>query len=156
MTLTTTVPVRILACKPTKVCSTIGERMCGPVSNGCGGSFDCGACATGVCSNGFCCPEGSFFNAAINSCQPNSCPAGKVFCPALFDCETDQACDAANKPVCQLFLEPPLRNRGFNGHDCRGLLHKRIVRFAIIGHRRCGTIFSLLFFGIAFGHRGCS
>ena len=104
VTLTTTVPVRILACKPTKVCSTIGLHMCGPVSNGCGGSFDCGACAKGVCSNGFCCPEGSFFNTSINSCQPNSCPAGKVYCPALGDCETDQVCDAANKPVCHRVL----------------------------------------------------
>ena len=101
VTLNTTVPVRILACKPTKVCSTIGLHMCGAVSNGCGGTADCGACATGVCSNGFCCPDGSFFNAAINSCQPNSCPAGKVYCPALGDCETDQVCEAANQPVCR-------------------------------------------------------
>ena len=104
VTLTTIVPVRILACKPSKICSAIGLRMCGPVSNGCGGSFDCGACATGGCSNGVCCPEGSFFNVSINSCQPNSCPAGKVYCPALGDCVTDQVCDAANKPVCRRIL----------------------------------------------------
>jgi hypothetical protein len=104
VTMTTTVPVRILACKPTKVCSTIALHMCGPVSNGCGGTFDCGACATGMCSNGFCCPQGSFFNAEINSCQPNSCPAGKVYCPALGDCETSQVCQAANQPVCQRIL----------------------------------------------------
>jgi hypothetical protein len=104
VTLTTTVPVRILACKPTKICATTGLHMCGLVSNACGGSFDCGACATGVCSDGICCPEGSFFNAAINLCQPNSCPAGKVYCVALGDCESDKVCDAANKPVCHRVL----------------------------------------------------
>ena len=42
---------------------------------------------------------------------------------------------------------PILRNRRLNGYDCRGLLHKRIVCFEIIAHRRCGTpIFGSFFF----------
>ena len=123
VTLNTTVPVRILACKPTKVCSTIGLHMCGAVSNGCGGTADCGACATGVCSNGFCCPKGSFFNAAINSCQPNSCPAGKVYCPALGDCETDQVCDAANQPVCRKI---GTRSSANNAPRCRGSTRRNL------------------------------
>ena len=104
VTMNTTVPVTILACQPTRVCSVIGLQMCGPVSNGCGGSFDCSSCTTGACSNGICCPEGSFFNVAINSCQPNSCPAGTVYCPAFGDCETDQVCDGANTPICHRVL----------------------------------------------------
>ena len=67
--------------------------------------------------HGFCCPEGSFFNTSINSCQPNSCPAGKVYCPALGDCETNQACDAANKPVCRKILGKLAANNARNWPD---------------------------------------
>jgi hypothetical protein len=101
ISLTTVVPVRVLACKPTKVCSASIQQFCGAISDGCGGSTDCGACATGLCSNGVCCPTGWFYNTEIQSCQPNSCPTDTVFCVADSKCETDQACNRISPPYCQ-------------------------------------------------------
>ncbi len=81
VTLNTTVPVRILACKPTKICSTIGLHMCGPVSNGCGGTADCGASATGVCSNGFVVPKAR--SSTRRSTRVSRTPARRARCIAL-------------------------------------------------------------------------
>jgi hypothetical protein len=100
VSLTTTVPVRIIACKPTNICKASLSQLCGPVSDGCGGSVDCGACASGVCSSGVCCPKGWFYNTDLQRCAPNTCPAGTSFCVADNACETDQKCDQMSPPVC--------------------------------------------------------
>jgi hypothetical protein len=101
VTLRAVVPLRILACKPSHACSSVfNQKFCGLVSNGCGGSFDCGGCAVGVCSKGSCCPDGTTYEPAVGFCIPNSCPAGMSYCLALNDCETANACDKATKPVC--------------------------------------------------------
>jgi len=101
VSLTTVVPVRVLTCKPTNLCSASIFQYCGLVSNGCGGSTNCGACATGLCSNGVCCPNGFFYNTYTNVCQLNACPAGTTFCPADSACETSQACSRISPPNCQ-------------------------------------------------------
>jgi hypothetical protein len=98
VTLKTTVPIQISACVPTTVCPA--ANLCGPVSNGCAGTVDCGSCASGVCSNSFCCPSGSFYNTALNTCQPDSCPSGTDYCYELGSCATDAQCQKANQPIC--------------------------------------------------------
>ncbi len=101
LSLTTVVPVKVLACVPKGICSTSVSHFCGRISDGCGGSTDCGSCATGVCSNSVCCPNGSFYNTEIQTCQLNSCPAGTEFCPADAKCETYDACNKLSPPDCR-------------------------------------------------------
>jgi hypothetical protein len=95
----TTIPVLINACVPRTTCPAPG--LCGPVSDSCGGSVECGSCASGVCSNSFCCPSGSFYNTALNTCQPNSCPTGTEYCFELGICTTAAKCDRASNPPCR-------------------------------------------------------
>lgn len=99
VTLKTTIPVEISACVPRTTCPA--ANLCGPVSNGCGGSVDCGSCAAGVCSNSFCCASGYFYNTALNTCQPETCPSGTEYCYDLGICTTDARCSKAGKPICR-------------------------------------------------------
>jgi hypothetical protein len=98
----TTIPVQVLACTPRNACPAgAGTLLCGPVSVGCGGTVDCGSCASGVCSNSFCCPANSFYNVALNTCQPDSCPAGTDYCYDLGECATPAQCAKASHPICR-------------------------------------------------------
>jgi hypothetical protein len=94
----TSIPLQIAACTPRATCPA--ANLCGPVSDGCGGSVDCGSCASGSCSNSFCCPSGSFYNTALNTCQPNSCPSGTEYCYDLGACVTAKQCAKASQPIC--------------------------------------------------------
>ena len=93
----TTIPMQINACLPRTTCPA--PNLCGPVSDGCGGSVDCGACASGVCSVGYCCPSGSSYNNG--TCQPNTCASGTEYCPDLGICTTIAICDRGGKPPCR-------------------------------------------------------
>jgi hypothetical protein len=91
----TNVPIQVLACTPTTTCDR-RFGLCGPISNGCGGTIDCGVCTGGLfCSSSHCCPSGSFYNTGLNVCQPTSCPTGTSFCPDLGDCATTKECQRA-------------------------------------------------------------
>ena len=89
------VPIQVLACTPQTTCDrTFGS--CGPKSDGCGGTIDCGVCTGGLfCSSSHCCPSGSFYNTGLNVCQPTSCPTDTSFCPDLGDCATTKECQRA-------------------------------------------------------------
>jgi hypothetical protein len=92
---TTNVPIQVAACTPTTTCD---QRfgLCGPISNGCGGTIDCGVCTAGLfCSSSHCCPSGDFYNTSSNVCQPTSCPAGTSYCFDLGDCATTKECQRA-------------------------------------------------------------
>ena len=91
----TNVPIQVVACTPTTTCDR-RFGLCGPISNGCGGTIDCGVCTGGLfCSSSHCCPSGSFYNTGLNVCQPTSCPTGTSFCPDLGDCATTKECQRA-------------------------------------------------------------
>lgn len=93
---TTTAPIQVLSCvpqDPQTVCEGVIAKPCGAISDGCGGTINCGACASAqVCSNSFCCPGGDFYNTALNTCEPLSCPAGTSFCYDLGECTTAAKC----------------------------------------------------------------
>jgi hypothetical protein len=97
---TTNVPITVLACNPQMACPTGGgSNLCGAISNGCGGTLNCGPCASGqTCSNSFCCAAGYFYNTALNTCEPLSCPAGTSFCYYTGACTTAAKCK--DSPVC--------------------------------------------------------
>ncbi len=106
VTHTTVVPIEVLACAPytASLCSQhVTAALCGPISDGCGGTIDCGACAAGLsCSHSFCCPPDYFYNTALNVCEPNSCPQGTVYCYDLGVCATDKQCAKADHPPCEI------------------------------------------------------
>ena len=92
---TTNVPIQVVACTPTTTCDP-RFGLCGPISNGCGGTIDCSVCTAGLfCSSSHCCPSGDFYNTSSNVCQPVSCPAGTSYCFDLGDCATTKACQRA-------------------------------------------------------------
>ena len=99
VSLTTTVPIQILPCVPQSVCPTGGVKSCGAISNGCGGTINCGVCALGLhCSNSYCCPAGTSYNPYLNGCAsssswPPSCPSGTSYCDALAVCTTTAICN---------------------------------------------------------------
>jgi hypothetical protein len=91
----TNVPIQVVACTPTTTCDR-RFGLCGPISNGCGGTIDCGVCTAGLfCSSSHCCPSGDFYNTSSNVCQPASCPAGTSYCFDLGDCATKAECQRA-------------------------------------------------------------
>src|SRR5262249_54948490 len=93
---TTVVPIQVVACTPITTC-TRGFGLCGPISNGCGGTVNCGACdANLLCSSSHCCPSDSFYNTSSNVCQPTSCPAGTSYCVEILDCATTKECQRAS------------------------------------------------------------
>jgi hypothetical protein len=94
----TTVPITVLSCNPRLACP--GGGLCGAISNGCGGTVNCGSCGSGqTCSNSFCCASGRFYNTALNTCEPLSCPAGTSFCYDTGTCTTAKGCKS--EPICQ-------------------------------------------------------
>ena len=106
VTHTTVVPIENFACVPytASLCSRpVSAALCGPISNGCGGTIDCGACAAGLsCSHSFCCPAGYFFNTALVVCQPDSCPQDTSYCYDLGKCATDSECARSHHPPCEI------------------------------------------------------
>jgi hypothetical protein len=94
-TLTATIPIQVLACVPqsaSTVCQPSGA-LCGTYSAGCGVTVNCGSCASGnVCSNGVCCAAGYFYNTALNTCEPVSCPSGTEYCAIAGGCVTPAVC----------------------------------------------------------------
>jgi hypothetical protein len=92
-------PIQIKACAPVTSCP-VNAGLCGPISNNCGGTVDCGACGAGLsCSNSHCCPPDDVYDTALNACRPKSCPPGTVFCADLGDCTTPKQCRSP-PPTC--------------------------------------------------------
>jgi hypothetical protein len=100
---TTVVPIQVVACKPTTTCPPRGFfGICGPISDGCGGTINCGACdANLLCSGSHRCASGSFWNTSSNRCQPTSCPTGTSYCVDIGDCATTKECTKASGGGCK-------------------------------------------------------
>jgi hypothetical protein len=94
---TTTATVDITPCPPipkSEACTFAGYAACGKVSDGCGGTYDCPVCGTGMhCSTNVCCPEGDVFYDGLGCHAP--CASGTIPCPAAGGCATAAACSAA-------------------------------------------------------------
>src|SRR5262249_26021997 len=58
---TTVVPIQVVACTPITTCPPKGFfGLCGPISDGCGGTVNCGMCdANLLCSSSHCCASDS-------------------------------------------------------------------------------------------------
>jgi hypothetical protein len=101
----TVVPIQVVACTPstpTTTCTRGLFGVCGPISDGCGGTVNCGVCdANLLCSSSHCCPSGSFWNTSSNVCQPTSCPAGTSYCVEILDCATTKECQRAAGGGCK-------------------------------------------------------
>jgi len=93
------VPIQILACVPATSCPP-NLGLCGSISNGCGGTLDCGTCGAGLsCSNSHCCAAGDVYDASLNVCEPQSCPPGTSYCYDQGQCTTDANCQPP-RPIC--------------------------------------------------------
>jgi hypothetical protein len=100
-TMDTNVPVQVLACGPSTTCFSSSDpiQSCGALSDGCGGTVNCGACPSGqACSNHVCCQNGRFYNTSLGVCQPLFCPDGTSFCIYTGDCATKKECK--DIPIC--------------------------------------------------------
>ena len=96
--MTTNVPVTILSCVPQTTCNPGPMRTCGAISDGCGGTVNCGACPSAqTCSDAICCPDGDVYVATRGACVPTSCPAGTSLCDATGTCLTDQQCNRRSR-----------------------------------------------------------
>jgi hypothetical protein len=98
---TTVVPILVVACTPATTCPrSLG--LCGPISNGCGGTVNCDVCdANLLCSSSHCCASGSFWNTSSNRCQPTSCPTGTSYCVDIGDCATTKECNKVSGGGCK-------------------------------------------------------
>ena len=68
-------PLAAQTCTPMTLCPT--GTQCGPISNGCGGTLNCGSCPAGMmCSAGKC---------ASATCTPKTCAQLGLVCGAASD-----------------------------------------------------------------------
>jgi hypothetical protein len=91
---TTGVTVEVVPCVPIteSMACTSAYEACGPVSDGCGGTYDCTCSGETSCSNGVCCAAG--MTGFVDVC----CPTGTEPCEARdFECMTATACEEASK-----------------------------------------------------------
>jgi hypothetical protein len=66
------------ACQPF-ACSDLGAQ-CGTIGDGCGGTLDCGTCASGdSCSLNMCCPAGTSWSTVTQSCSADPLVCGKGY-----------------------------------------------------------------------------
>ena len=70
-------PAAVPACVP-KTCASLGN-VCGSVSDGCGGTLNCGNCsASPVANSSVVISPNSVTNINNSNCQDNSCPSGSL------------------------------------------------------------------------------
>ena len=75
--------VSLGSCTPMSVSAACQGKACGEGPDGCGGMFNCGACATGdTCNAGSCCTPMSVSMA----CQGKTCGEGRDGCGGMVSC----------------------------------------------------------------------
>ena len=90
--------------------NTCSPQACGPVSDGCGATLDCGACAAGLsCQANVCIVAGGGGGGGGGGCVPTTCGAQGKTCGSISDgcgatlacgsCAAGFACTAANTCV---------------------------------------------------------
>ena len=92
--------IQVTPCQPESAGQECG-LLCGQISDGCGGTVDCGACKLGnVCSANNCCPNGRIYSSSNGLCVPSSCPPGTEYCGLLNTCTTAGKCVPRIIPPC--------------------------------------------------------
>ncbi|MFZ5470121.1 MAG: hypothetical protein ACOZIN_11855 [Myxococcota bacterium] len=94
---------------PKTTCATAGAQ-CGTLPDGCGGTLDCGGCATGKCVANACVPScakvscgaGQRCEEATGACVANACSAAGAVCGSLGGvlcgtCPTSSTCSQTQK-----------------------------------------------------------